>query len=90
MQALKLCLDRLLPPRRDAVLAFTLPKMETPADAVRAIGSIVDAVANGEMTRWKRKRSRAWSRVSRELQKGPYVAETFPVYIEDSYVIIET
>ena len=25
-----------------------------------------------------------------ELQKGPYVAETFPVTVEDSYVIIET
>ena len=25
-----------------------------------------------------------------ELQKGPYVAETFPVRVEDSYVIIET
>ena len=25
-----------------------------------------------------------------ELQKGPYVAETFPVRIEDSYVIVET
>jgi 3-phenylpropionate/trans-cinnamate dioxygenase ferredoxin subunit len=24
------------------------------------------------------------------LQKGPYVAETFPVHVEDSYVIIET
>jgi nitrite reductase/ring-hydroxylating ferredoxin subunit len=25
-----------------------------------------------------------------ELAKGPYVAETFPVHIEDSYVIVET
>lgn len=25
-----------------------------------------------------------------ELQKGPYVAETFQVHVEDSYVIIET
>ena len=24
-----------------------------------------------------------------ELQEGPYVAETFPVHIEDSYVIVE-
>jgi hypothetical protein len=23
------------------------------------------------------------------LQKGPYVAETFPVHVEDSYVIVE-
>jgi len=24
-----------------------------------------------------------------ELEKGPYVAETFPVHVEDSYVIVE-
>ena len=24
------------------------------------------------------------------LEKGPYVAETFPVHVEDSYVIVET
>jgi hypothetical protein len=24
-----------------------------------------------------------------ELQKGPDVAETFPVHVEDSYVIVE-
>ena len=23
------------------------------------------------------------------LEKGPYVAETFPVHVEDSYVIVE-
>ena len=50
MQALKLCLDRLLPPRRDTVLAFALPKMETADDAVKASGAIVDAVAAGELS----------------------------------------
>ena len=24
-----------------------------------------------------------------DLQKGPYVAETFPVHVEDSYLIVE-
>jgi 3-phenylpropionate/trans-cinnamate dioxygenase ferredoxin subunit len=24
-----------------------------------------------------------------EREKGPYVAETFPVHVEDSYVIVE-
>ena len=28
--------------------------------------------------------------LAKELEKGPYVAETFPVHIEDSYVIVET
>ena len=35
-----------------------------------------------------------WEEVAKELEdglaKGPYVAETFPVHVEDSYVIIET
>ncbi len=33
---------------------------------------------------------RSRSRAARSWQKGPYVAETFPVHVEDSYVIIET
>ena len=39
-----------------------------------------------------RDRERRGSRKELEdgLAKGPYVAETFPVHVEDSYVIIET
>ena len=28
--------------------------------------------------------------LAEDLVKGPYVAETFPVHVEDSYVIVET
>ena len=28
--------------------------------------------------------------LAEEMKKGPYVAETFPVKVEDSYVIVET
>jgi nitrite reductase/ring-hydroxylating ferredoxin subunit len=28
--------------------------------------------------------------LEKELEKGPYVAETFAVHVEDSYVIVET
>ena len=28
--------------------------------------------------------------LAKELEKGPYVAETFAVHVEDSYVIVET
>ena len=28
--------------------------------------------------------------LAEDMKKGPYVAETFPVHIEDSYVIVET
>jgi hypothetical protein len=48
--AMRLVLDRLLPPRRDRPVRFALPKLETPADAVKATAAIADAVASGEMT----------------------------------------
>jgi hypothetical protein len=50
MQALKLCLDRLAPPRRDSLVAFPLPKLTSARDAVRASAAIVAAVAGGELT----------------------------------------
>jgi hypothetical protein len=28
--------------------------------------------------------------IAQTVAKGPYVAETFPVHIEESYVIVET
>ena len=48
--ALRLCLDRLYPVRRDRYIAFALPKLETAADAVKAAGAIADAVAAAELT----------------------------------------
>jgi hypothetical protein len=48
--ALRLCLDRIAPPRKDRHIAFDLPKLKRPEDAVAAAGSIVEAVANAELT----------------------------------------
>lgn len=48
--ALRLCLERLLPPRKDAPITFTLPAMRSAADAAKAAGAVVDAVAAGELT----------------------------------------
>jgi hypothetical protein len=48
--AMRLVLDRLIPPRRDRPVNFALPKLETPADAVRATAAIAEAVASGELT----------------------------------------
>jgi hypothetical protein len=50
MQALRLCLERLIPPRRDAPVAFEHPTIETAADAVKAMAAIVTAVAIGDLT----------------------------------------
>jgi hypothetical protein len=50
LAALRICLDRIAPPRRDRHVAFALPPMTKPADAVKAMASIVAAVAAGELT----------------------------------------
>jgi hypothetical protein len=48
--ALRLCLERVLPARRDRPVAFSIPKLETPADAVAANAALVEAVSAGEIT----------------------------------------
>ncbi|HMA70399.1 MAG TPA: DUF5681 domain-containing protein [Xanthobacteraceae bacterium] len=45
--ALRLCVERLLPPRRDRAVAFDLPKIETAADAVAASGAVLQSCAAG-------------------------------------------
>jgi len=50
MQALRLCMDRLAPPRKDSPVAFNLPNMSTVGDAVLAMGSLLKAVAEGDLT----------------------------------------
>ena len=50
MQALRLCMDRLAPPRKDSPVAFDLPEMKTVSDAVFAMGALVKAVAEGDLT----------------------------------------
>ena len=48
--ALRLCLERIAPPRRDAPVQFDLPRMETARDAAKAAGAVLEAVAEGELT----------------------------------------
>ncbi len=48
--ALRLCLERIVPPQRDRPVMFALPRLETPADAVRASAALVEAVASGDLT----------------------------------------
>lgn len=48
--AMRLVLERLIPPRRDRPVNFALPKLETPADAIKAAAAIAAAVAAGELT----------------------------------------
>ena len=48
--ALRLCLERVLPPRRDRPISFTLPKVEGVQDLLKVLGAILKAVAEGEIT----------------------------------------
>jgi hypothetical protein len=47
---IRLCLDRILPVRKDRPVWFDLPKMNEARDAVKASAAIVAAVAAGDLT----------------------------------------
>jgi len=48
--ALRLCLDRLVPPRRDAPISFELPTVKTVDDIVKASAAVLTAVSAGDIT----------------------------------------
>jgi hypothetical protein len=50
MAALRICLDRLLPPRRDRLVNFELPKIESAGDALKAASAILAACAAGQLS----------------------------------------
>lgn len=50
MAALRLCLDRILPPRKDRPVTFTLPPINSAQDAAVVVSAVLAAVAAGELT----------------------------------------
>ena len=48
--ALKLCLERILPPRRERHVIMGLPELRSPADAGEASAKILKAATSGEIT----------------------------------------
>jgi len=48
--ALKLCLERILAPRRERAVRFALPPIESAADIAGAMGAVAAAVADGALT----------------------------------------
>lgn len=48
--ALRLCLDRIAPARKDSPVSFNLPAIKAAEDAVTASSAILAAVAQGEVT----------------------------------------
>jgi Family of unknown function (DUF5681) len=50
MAALRVCMERLVPPIKHQPVAVELPPIEKPADSVEAVASIAAAVAAGDLT----------------------------------------
>jgi hypothetical protein len=48
--ALRLCLERLCPPRRNRPINLDLPAIETLADASAAVSRVIASTAAGELT----------------------------------------
>jgi hypothetical protein len=48
--ALRLCLERLLPPRRERAVQFTLPPIKHTGDVAKAGSAVLAAVAEGHLT----------------------------------------
>ena len=50
LTALRLCLDRIAPPRKDRPVLFELPPVSSAADAAKAAAALLEAVAIGGLT----------------------------------------
>jgi len=50
IQALRLCLDRILPARKDRPVSLALPEVESAKEIPVAIGTVLHAVADGQLT----------------------------------------
>lgn len=48
--ALRLCLDRIAPPRKDAPIRFDLPAIDRATDATEAMSALLASVAAGDVT----------------------------------------
>jgi hypothetical protein len=48
--ALRLCLERILPPRKERPVSLNLPAVRSAADAEQLMGAIIEAMASGDVT----------------------------------------
>lgn len=49
MTAIRLCLERILPPRKYRPLQVTMPKIEQPEDILKAVNTVLSAVTSGKI-----------------------------------------
>jgi hypothetical protein len=80
--ALRLCLERLMPPRKDRPILLDLPNIASAADALKANGVVLAAVAEGRITpneagEVMRLIESCQKNVSPEAQTGPVVHIAF-------------
>jgi uncharacterized protein DUF5681 len=50
VKAIRLCIDRIFPRPRGRPVAFDLPPMTTTTDAITAMGAVVQAIGDGELS----------------------------------------
>ena len=50
MTALKICIERIIPPRKDSPIDIRLPKIEKPADLIKVTGYLTRAISTGKIT----------------------------------------
>ena len=50
MAALRLCMERIAPPRKDTPVGFDLPAMQSASEAAEAAQAVLQAVSEGELT----------------------------------------
>ena len=50
MVALRLCMDRIMPLRKDNFISLELPEIKDPRDLVKASGMVIKSVQTGQLT----------------------------------------
>jgi hypothetical protein len=82
IQALRICLDRIAPARKDRYVPIDLPPLDSAADAVKASAVIVAALSAGELSPSE----------ASELSKlvGNYVAALTAADFEKRLALLET
>lgn len=69
MTALRLCLDRIIPPRKSRTVSVPLPDLDKPADIKIALNALVRSVANGDLTPHEAQSVSALLETSRRTQE---------------------
>ena len=71
--ALRICMDRILPPRKERPVSFKVPPLKSAADAAAAMAAITESVAAGELSLGEAETASALvERFTRALEAGEF------------------